>query len=202
MPRFSGNVFLYVLPILLSVAIGVGVSLAVIDEVDRNAVLRVLAGGAAGLVVGVLLALSIGGYRYFTSLVIVTYRSFMRSLAKHAIRSSLRQAMTPMTCAGILDRNGTVHLKVRLVKSVKVDEGDPLYVHEAVNDATWGIVRVSDRVDDNYIVCEPIDRMNVDFWEHLEDRMKFDTSAPNVYLVKLLPTDFLRTTENFLNDWR
>ena len=155
------------------------------------------------MVTGLVLAALIASYRYFTSIALALYRSIVRPLAKHAVRSSLKQAMTPMTCTGILDRNGTVHLKVSLSDSEAIGEDDLLYVYEEADDDLWGVVRVVEHVADRHLMCIPTNRVNPRFWEHLEDRMRFDSTAPsNVYLVRSTPSDFQRVVENFLNDWR
>ena len=108
-----------------------------------------------------------------------------------------------MTCTGILDRSGTVHLKVALGDSGSIGENDLLYVQETVNHGLWGVVRVVEFVEERFVICAPINRDNPQFWEHLEDRMRFDTTAPsNVYLIRAMPTDYQRVVENFLDDWR
>lgn len=198
--RFNRKAFLYLLPFLLTLYLGVAIPLTLREQAAVNTVLQV---AAIGLVTSVALSMLIASYRFFVALVVGTYRSVVRPLAKHAIRSSLEQAMTPMTCTGILDRNGTVHLKVALTDSNVIGEGDQLYVHEEVDDGLWGVVRVVEYVEERSVICTPIDRTNSEFWEHLEDRMRFDTGAPNnVYLVRSIPSDFQRAIENFLNDWR
>ena len=157
------------------------------------------------MLIAALLASFAGFYPYFIRQAIAVYRSIIRPLAKHAIRSSLRQAVTPMACGGIMEQNGTVNLKIKLSDSSAVGADDLLYVHEKVNGAVWGVVRVVELSDDCHAVCEPTDRVNRQFWEHLENRMGFDNSAPNVYLVRSTPSDYQRVAhvvENFLDEWR
>ena len=94
------------------------------------------------------------------------------------------------------------HLRVELSESVGVGENELLYVHERTNQERWGVVKVVEFGEEHSVICIPIDRSNPEFWEHLENRMKFDTGAPsNVYLVRLRPSDFQRAIENFLSDW-
>lgn len=127
----------------------------------------------------------------------------MRRLAKHAVRSSLKQAMTPMTCAGIMDREGTVHLKIRIAEGVYAGNGSQLSVVEATNDEPWGIIEVVQVTKGDYAICKPVDRQNVEFWQSLERRMKTDTSPPqNIRIVREFPPDFLEPVEKLLNEWR
>ena len=191
--RFNGKVFLYLLSILLAITLGVAIALD----------LHLAVGVGVSLVFGLVLSALIASYRYFASLVAGMYRSIVRPLAKNAVRSSLKQAMTPMTCTGILDRSGTVHLKVALTDSGSIGEDDILYVQETVNHGLWGVVRVVEFVEERFVICAPINRDNPQFWEHLEDRMRFDTTAPdNINLIRAMPTDYQRVIDNFLDDWR
>lgn len=200
MRPFRLNVFLYALSVLIAIA-----SLVTSLVLPEGSVTLRLAVGACGLLIAALLASFAGFYPYFIRQAIAVYRSIIRPLAKHAIRSSLRQAVTPMACGGIMEQNGTVNLKIKLSDSSAVGADDLLYVHEKVNGAVWGVVRVVELSDDCHAVCEPTDRVNRQFWEHLENRMGFDNSAPNVYLVRSTPSDYQRVAhvvENFLDEWR
>ena len=199
--QFNRKTFLFVLPIFIAV----GVPLALRGQGDSDDVLQLAVRVGVSLLIAVFFSVLVGFYRYFARLVVVVYRAAVRSLAKHAIRSSLKQAMTPMTCAGIMEQNGTVNLKIKLSDSSAVGADDLLYVHEKVNGAVWGVVRVVELSDDCHAVCEPTDRINRQFWEHLENRMGFDNSAPNVYLVRSTPSDYMGyalVVENFLDEWR
>lgn len=198
--RFNGKVFLYLLSILLAITLGVPIPLALRDQAGANTVLQL---ALFGLITSIVLAALIASYRYWTDLGMSLYRSIVRPLAKHAIRSRLKQAMTPMTCTGILERDGTVHLRVELSDAGFIGKDDQLYVFEQVGDAIWGVVRVVAQVADRHVICTPTNRVNPQFWERLEFRMKFDTTAPDsIYLVRKTPSDFQRVIENYLNDWR
>lgn len=191
--RLNRRAFLYLLPILLAITLGVAIA----------AELHLVVAVGVSFILGLVLSALIASYRFFTGLAVGMYRWAVRPIAKHAVRSSLKQAMTPMTCTGILDRNGTVHLKVVIGDSDVIGQGDEMYVHEEADDALWGAVRVVEEVGDRHVICVPTNRVNTQFWEHLEDRMRFDSTAPsNVYLVRKTPSDFQRVIDNFLNDWR
>lgn len=195
---FDHKTFLKLLFGLIAVA-GIVVSFEVV-EVDLAGRLVIV---ACGLAVLAALAAFAGFYPYFIRRAIAVYRSIMRRLAKHAVRSSLKQAMTPMACAGIMDREGTVYLKIRIAEGVYAENGSQLRVVEATNDEPWGIIEVVQVTKGDYAICKPIDRQNVDFWQSLERRMKTDTSPPqNIRIVRELPPDFLEPVEKLLNEWR
>ena len=108
-----------------------------------------------------------------------------------------------MDCAGIMDREGTVYLKIRIAEGVYAENGSQLRVVEATNDEPWGVIEVVQVTKGDYAICKPIDRQNVEFWQSLERRMKTDTSPPqNIRIVREFPPDFLEPVENLLNEWR
>ena len=114
--------------------------------------------GCVGVLMSVVFSVLAGFYRYFVRRAIAVYRSIMRRLAKHAVRSSLKQAMTPMDCAGIMDREGTVYLKIRIAEGVYAENGSQLRVVEATNDEPWGVIEVVQVTKGDYAICKPIDR--------------------------------------------
>ena len=201
--RFNRKIFLIILPISASIAVTICIALVPRNLAGNDLVIQVVARAGGGLVIGTVLAALLASYRYLTELATKIYRSIVRPLAKHAVRSSLKQAMTPMNCTGILDRNGTVHLNVALGDSDVIGEDDLLYVYEEADDKLWGVVRVVEHIPDSHLICTPTNRVNPQFWGHLEDRVGFDTSAPeNIYLIRAMPLDYQRVVENFLDDWR
>lgn len=203
--QFNRKTFLVVLPIFIAVGLSISVPMALRGQGEIVSILQLAVWVCVSLVIAVVFSALAGFYRYIARLVVVVYRAAVRSLAKHAIRSSLRQAVTPMDCVGIMEQNGTANLKIKLSDSSAVGADDLLYVHEKVNGAVWGVVRVVELSDDCHAVCEPTDRINRQFWEHLENRMGFDNSAPNVHLVRSTPSDYQRVAhvvENFLDEWR
>ena len=195
---FDHKTFLKLLSGLIAIA-GIVISFEVVG-VDLAARLVIV---ACGLAVLAALAAFTGFYPYFVHLAVKAYRSIMRRLAKQAVRSSLKQAMTPMACVGIMDREGTVHLKIRIAEGVYAENGSQLRVVEATNDEPWGIIEVVQVTNGDYAICKPVDRQNVEFWQSLERRMKTDTSPPqNIRIVREFPPDFLEPVEKLLNEWR
>ena len=201
--QFNRKTFLVVLPIFIAVGLSISVPLALRGQGEIVSILQLAVWVCVSLVIAVVFSALAGFYRYFARLVVVVYRAAVRSLAKHAIRSSLRQAVTPMDCVGIMDREGTVHLKIRIAEGVYAGNGSQLRVVEATNDEPWGIIEVVQVTNGDYAICKPVDRQNVEFWQSLERRMKTDTSPPqNIRIVREFPPDFLEPVEKLLNEWR
>lgn len=202
--QFNRKAFLYVLPILIAVGLSISIPLALRGQGESGGALQLAVWVGVSLLIAVVFSALGGFYRYFARRGVVVYRAAMRPLAKRAIRSSLKQAMTPMACVGIMDREGTVHLKIRIAEGVYAGNGSQLCVVEATDDEPWGIIEVVQATTKgDYAICKPIDRQNVDFWQSLERRMKTDTSPPqNIRVVREFPPDFLEPVEKLLNEWR
>ena len=131
-----------------------------------------------------------------------TYRAVMRKLAKKAVRASLSQAMTPIECLGIMEREGYVQLRLSIGSSSGITEGFSFRLLESTDSQQWGIVEVVN-VGDTHSDCIPIVRSNENFWAALEDRMRYDTSSPsNIHLMIDLPESYMQWTEWLLDNWR
>ena len=139
--QFNRKTFLVVLPIFIAVGLSISVPMALRGQGEIVSILQLAVRVGVSLLIAVFFSALVGFYRYFARLVVVVYRAAVRSLAKHAIRSSLRQAVTPMACVGIMDREGTVHLKIRIAEGVYAGNGSQLRVVEATNGEPWGITR-------------------------------------------------------------
>ena len=199
MKLFSKNVFWTVFGITLSAFLTV--SLAVVATRGMLAASNVLMAVLAAVGISVALAALIAGYRLPVRWTTWAYRAVMRRLAKRAIRSSLTQAMTPIKCLGIMEREGYVQLRLDIGLSSGITEGFSFRLLESTDNRQWGMVEVVN-VGDTHSDCIPIVRSNEDFWAALEDRMRYDTSSPsNIHLVIDLPESYMEWTEWLLDNW-
>lgn len=199
MKRFNVKVFRYSLPIAIGIALSVAL-VVIIDvrvasswTVAATVVLSLLSSGA--------FSVAVASYGYPIDAMRWSYRSVMRTTAKRAVRASLSEALTPIACLGIIDRNGTVALRIAAGRTDGMVPELPLNVYDAVNSTLWGRVKVVE-VNDAIAFCEPYDRNNPDFWGSLEDRMRTDTSPPGVFLVREVPTNMIALVNRLLDHWR
>ena len=104
-----------------------------------------------------------------------------------------------------MEKDGGVSLRIGSGELDNVTVGMPFNVYDSVNGELWGRVEAVE-VSQETSLCVPTDVIseiiNKEFWEHLESRMRYDTSAPNVYLTLELPADLLEIVESILEDWR
>ena len=110
--------------------------------------------------------------------------------------------MTQLECLGILDRRGGVVLRVGIKAAEGTDFDQMLNVYDTVNNDLWGQVSLVE-VQSSSSLYEPIDRANPEFWEHLEDRMKYDTSPPpGIRLERQFPDSIVTLLDQLLENWK
>ena len=201
MESFSRRAFWYTFGIAVSMSFAI--TLAVIVTQDRLTVLSVLLAILLSLGISVVSAALIACYRYPKRWLLSAVRSVMRKTAKRAIGYGLSQAMTPVRCLGIMEREGYVYLRLGIGISDGIREGFPFQVFESTDNQLWGIVEVVS-VEEHRCDCIPVLRINEDFWAALERKMKCDTSPPsNVHLIVGYPPPvMLELTDWLLDNWR
>ena len=199
MRQFNNKVFVWVFGVASSILFAIALTIVVSQNILGfvNVLLAVISSLSASVVLGAMIA----SYRYPGRWFALMYRRLIRRLALGAIEASMAHATTRTACMGILNRNGTVALKIQAGELHGVVHDLSFHVYEATDDQLWGRVSVVD-LDELTSLCEPFDRINEEFWERLEDRMNHDTSPPNVYLIQELPTDLLELVKRLLNNWR
>lgn len=97
--------------------------------------------------------------------------------------ASLPQPSDEIPVAGISEQHGTVHLLLGLPAAPETFMGMRLTVSPRADGAAWGVVEIT-RIDGNMGYAAPVNRVNPDFWEHLEERMRRDPSPPDGVVVK------------------
>ena len=153
MKWFNTRTFLVTLSVAASTALAfAGFAVASLLDVFNAIVL------AASLAIAVIFAGLTASYRYPVRVSIWAYRAVMRAFAKRAIRSSLSHAMTHIPCLGILNREGTVALRIRTESSHEFGVGSRFNVYDSVNDQLWGVVEVVEMDDagEKLIHCDQL----------------------------------------------
>lgn len=187
--RFSKSLFFIVLSILITIGI---LYLDKLTGWSPNSRIEFAKGVAA--VVGVASSIS----------TIIGFSPFLYKSAKgkaenffvrRVIRNRLRALRIPMEVEGITNYDGTVALSFCSPQPGIIANGMRLDVVVKHSKEEWGTVEVVSDEEDAYLAI-PFDRRNADFFESLEDRMKFDLSPPKgVVLVPTVPAEF----EDFIN---
>lgn len=97
--------------------------------------------------------------------------------------ASLPRSANEIPIAGISEQHGTVHLVLELPTTPETFMGMRLTVSPRADGALWGVVEIT-HIDGNTGYAAPVDRVNPDFWDHLEERMRRDPSPPKDVVVK------------------
>lgn len=204
MRRFNKKAFAYALPIALTISIGIAA--IVITAQSAYSVRDISVGILLALLASSIASALIAPYGLYLRAFVWAYRAVMRALVIRALRSALSYAITPVECSGILENEdkGTVALRVLAGEDQGIRKGSKFNLYESTGDTYWGsVIAINVRASD--CDCVPYDRANADFWEKLEDRMKYDTSKPpNVYLARDT-TDYETAMEHIialLRHWR
>lgn len=209
MEHFNKRLFAYAYPIAAGVSIAI--ALAIIVGRGDFAIAYVFIGVILALLASAVIATLIAAYGLYIRGLVWIYRAAMRMVASRALNSALSQAeRTRFECSGIIEMQGTVEVQGTVALKVLAGElqgiqlADKFNLYESTGDEYWGSAVAVD-VRESDCDCLLQDRANVDFWESLENRMKYDTSKPsNVYLA--LDTDDYETALNHVTEllrrWR
>ena len=118
-----------------------------------------------------------------------------------AIRSSLAHAMTPIECLGIMERDGEVGLRIDAEGLPVTAEYTSFNVYDKISGQLRGRVRVV-AVEGSVAICVVFHAVNEDFWAHLESRVRYDSTPPDVYLVWEERSDLAELAGQVFNHWR
>ena len=69
--------------------------------------------------------------------------------------------------------------------------GERFVVLNAISEEKWGVLQVSE-IREYSCICSVFDRINPEFWDELEKRMRFDASSPQGVIIRReIPADYL-----------
>jgi len=114
------------------------------------------------------------------------------------VLASLPHSADNIPIVAITDRHGTVHLLLELPGAPETFMGMRLMVFSTgAEGGLCGEVEIT-RVDGHFGYAAPINRVNADFWEDLEQRMTQDRSAPRGVVVKAAMQEVLAQAKRAL----
>jgi hypothetical protein len=108
---------------------------------------------------------------------------FERMAMQLLVLASLPHSADEIPIVSIADRHGTVHLLLELPGVPETFMGMRLMVLTRAGGALCGEVEIT-RVDGHIGYAVPVNRVDADFWEDLEQRMRQNRSAPGDVVVK------------------
>lgn len=99
------------------------------------------------------------------------------------------------------ERSGSVVLRLEVGPAEPISVGDKFSVVNSATRDRWGVVEVIE-VQGNSCLCSVFDRINEEFWEQLESRMRRDPSPPaGVAFSREVPAGLLAGVREVLQRW-
>lgn len=129
------------------------------------------------------------------------WQDFQVRITLHTLDRAVGRYSEPVQATGIGARRGdiVIRLAVGTIGSVGVD--DKFDVLNAATREKWGMLEVIE-VEDTSCVCRVSDRMNVDFWHELEQRMERDPAPPaGVTFSREAPPGLLDFVRRLVRTW-
>gem|GEM_PF-4915747 len=129
-------------------------------------------------------------------------RAIAKLIARNAIDSSFAEYNQRLYPLGVMDREGTVALRIQMqTQSLPLDA--LLNVFRESTGDILGVVQVVELLEQRIAVCTPHDRRMPEFWDGLEARMRRDRTQPEgVYLTLLEIDQAQEQVLRILDAWR
>lgn len=122
--------------------------------------------------------------------------AFAKKMVRKYIENQMREYSSQISILGLTNNSGTVNLTLEAGSSNGISPGTMLDVVTDPGGEVYGEVQVI-QINDGTCMVLPTNRINIEFWEKLEDRMKYDPSPPpNIVVKRQIPEgimEFLKT---------
>ena len=123
------------------------------------------------------------------------------SIALWVVTSVAKDYSVGIQSEGIDERRGSVIIRLGIGSYRNVALGDRFDVVNNASRQIWGRLEAIE-VDDNSCVCDVFDRINEDFGQELESRMRRDPSPPEgVIFSREMPADLLEYMRRLIRNW-
>lgn len=141
-----------------------------------------------------LLSIAFGG-RFIQNALARARRAFVKNMVRKYIENQMREYSSEISILGLTNNSGTVNLILEAGSSNGISRETMLNVVTYPGAELYGEVQVI-QISDSKCTASPTNRINSEFWEKLEDKMKSDPSPPpNIVAKRQIPDgimDFLK----------
>lgn len=145
-----------------------------------------------------LLSIAFGGRVFVQKICAQVWMPIAKWIAWKYIEKRIKEYGTEIPVSGLKNNSGTVNLILEAGASDGVSPGMILDVLTKPGGEKYGEVQVI-QLSTDVCVALPTNRVNVEFWEKLEDRMKTDPSPPANIAAKLqIPNGLVETLRHLL----
>jgi hypothetical protein len=137
-----------------------------------------------------LVSIALGGWMFIRNALNKVWEPITARIAWAYIERLVEEYKSEIRISGIKNNSGTVNLILETNGNNDVFQGMRLDIVTQPGGERYGEVEVTQLSNDEFI-ASPTNRINVEFWEKLEDRMKSDPSPPPNVVAKRPVSDRL-----------
>ena len=146
-------------------------------------------------------ALSLAGFCFLLALTRKVWRRIVIRIALHTLEQAVGVYTRRLQADGIDEQDGGVIIRLAIGSHESIIVGDKFEVLNAASRRKLGVLEV-DQVEEVSCVCRVFDRIDVDFWAELEERMRVDPSPPTgVTFSREIPQGLLEFVTGLIRNW-
>jgi hypothetical protein len=129
-------------------------------------------------------------------------RKLLIGLAVYVLNQAANQHRNIVQATGIGSREGSVVMRLAISSQSTDLLGVKFEVLNSASKEKLGTLEVIE-IEDTSCLCSVFDRINVEFWEGLEERMRRDPSPPSgITISREFPDGLLELMQDLVRSWR
>lgn len=146
--------------------------------------------------------LLMAGYFVVPRLLARVWRALLVNITLHTLQRVIETQSSMVQATAIGERQGSVVFRLETGSNSGVTYGTRFTVSNTATGEAWGVIEAVE-ADGYSCTCIVLDRINPEFWDELEARMRRDASPPQgVTIKRAFPEDIVEIINNLLNSWR
>jgi hypothetical protein len=144
----------------------------------------------------------LAGYAAIGGLFGKAWRRFLIRITLYTLEQVINQHSKVIQAIGVGERDANVVIRLEIGPQESVFLGDKFEVLNIASNEKLGTIEVIE-IEETSCVCSVFDRMNVEFWDGLEERMRRDPSPPSgVRISREFPKGLLEYVRSLVRNWR
>ena len=129
------------------------------------------------------------------------WRKLLVKLALYTLERAFDRYVGPIEASGIGEKEGSIVIRLVGGSNASIAFGDKFEVLNTASSERWGVLEVIE-VEGASCVGQVSDRINVEFWEQLESRVRRDHSPPTgVTFLRKVPGESLDFIKRLIRNW-